>query len=75
MTDSCRVQANADAEISRLRKQGYDARIMQIDLGRKGVFYRVLIGSYASRAEAQQMNEELRSKLGKQSASIIPVVQ
>ena len=75
MTDSCRNQKNADTEMGRLRKLGYDVRIMQIDLGRKGVFYRVLIGAWPSRGEAEKMAEEMRSKLGKRDASILPVVQ
>lgn len=75
MLASFRSRKNADKEVQRLRKLGYDARIMRIDLGRKGVYNRVLVGAWPSRFEAQDKADELRSKLGRPDASIIPVMQ
>jgi|GEM_PF-6297985 len=71
LTGSFRSQGNADAEATRFRKLGFDARTVTVELKGKGQWHRVLIGSWASRTEARQMAEEVRRKTGKKDASVI----
>ena len=68
---SFRNQSNAEAEVRRLSKLGYDVRAAEVDLKAKGLWRRVLIGSYKSRSEALQMAEEIRRKSGKKDSSVI----
>jgi cell division protein FtsN len=71
LTGSFRTQSNADAEVQRLRTLGYDAHAVKVDLKAKGVWTRVLIGSWTNRAEARQMAEDVRRKTNKKDASVI----
>jgi cell division septation protein DedD len=41
-------------------QQGYAARLLSITLPDKGVWHRVRIGTFAERAEADQMAQRLR---------------
>ena len=68
---SFRNQGNAEAEVHRLSKLGYDVRAVDVDLKAKGLWHRVLIGSYKSRSEALQKSDEIRRKTGKKDASVI----
>ena len=68
---SFRNQGNAEAEVHRLSKLGYDVRAVDVDLKAKGLWHRVLIGSFKSRSEALQMAEDVRRKSGKKDASVI----
>ncbi len=68
---SFRNQSNAEGEVRRLSKLGYDVRAVAVDLKAKGLWHRVLIGSYKSRSEALQMADEVRRKTGKKDASVI----
>jgi cell division protein FtsN len=71
LTGSFRNQGNAEAEVQRLRTLGYDAHAVKVDLKAKGVWTRVLIGSWTNRAEARQMAEDVRRKTNKKDASVI----
>lgn len=71
LTGSFRSQSNADAEAGRLRKLGFDARTVQVDIKGKGQWHRVLIGSWTRRAEALQAVNDVRRKTGKKDASVI----
>jgi cell division protein FtsN len=71
LTGSFRSQSNAEAEVSRLRKLGFDARTAKVDLKGKGQWHRVLIGSWTRRAEALQAVADVRLKTGKKDASVI----
>ena len=44
----------------KLRKDGYDTWINQVDLGEKGIWYRVLVGRYASVDAARAVREEVK---------------
>lgn len=50
-------QANQD--IANLRKLGYEARAVRTDLGSKGIWFRVYVGSYPSKAAAEQAREAI----------------
>ena len=71
LTGSFRSLGNAEAEVSRLRKLGYEARAVKVDLKGKGQWHRVLIGSWTRRAEALPMVDDVRRKTGKKDASVI----
>jgi cell division protein FtsN len=49
---SYKTEAKANVEIANLRTHGFQGRAVLSDLGSKGVWYRVLVGPYATRAEA-----------------------
>jgi len=50
-------QANQD--IANLRKHGLDGRAVRTDLGSKGIWFRVYVGSYPSRAAAEEAREAI----------------
>ena len=50
---SWRDHERAFAQCEQLKKQGFDTWINQVDLGDKGIWYRVLVGKFASVKAAQ----------------------
>jgi hypothetical protein len=50
-------QANQD--VANLRKHGFEGRAVRTDLGSKGIWYRVFVGSFPSRAEAAEARAEI----------------
>jgi DedD protein len=50
-------QANQD--IANLRKHGLEGRAVRTDLGSKGIWFRVYVGSYPSRAAAEEAREAI----------------
>lgn len=54
--------AQANDRVNRLRGAGVDARVVRADLPGKGTWYRVQIGGFGSREEAQGYAGQLRSK-------------
>ena len=51
---SFKEKGRADAALKLLKDKGYTAYIMMSDLGPRGIFYRVRVGSFASEAEAKK---------------------
>ena len=51
---SFKEKARADASLKLLKDKGYQAYIMMSDLGPRGGFYRVRVGSFATDAEAKK---------------------
>lgn len=49
--------ARAQTDVDNLRKHGFKARYKRTDLGSKGIWYRVYVGSYPSRADAAKARE------------------
>jgi cell division septation protein DedD len=43
---------------------GYRAYVMPADLGERGVWYRVLVGNFATREEAEQLKQEILNNTG-----------
>lgn len=54
---SFKDKARADAALKKLQDKGYPAYVMMSDLGPRGIFYRVRVGSFATEAEAQKSLE------------------
>ena len=53
-----------------LKKQGFDTWINQVDLGSKGIWYRVLVGNFASIQDARQHLPDVLSALSIEHASV-----
>lgn len=54
---SFKDKMRADAALKQLKDKGYPAYVMMSDLGPRGVFYRVRVGSFATEGEAQKSLE------------------
>lgn len=59
---SYRKQDVARSEVSRLGTLGFSAYVQQADLGSRGVWYRVKIGDFETRAEAEAIFGKLKKK-------------
>jgi DNA-binding response OmpR family regulator len=55
-------ETNALSLVNTYKTKGYDARLQKTSSQGKGLFFKVLIGSYEKRSEAQQMANAIRSK-------------
>lgn len=56
---SFKTTALADKEIASLAARGYQARAIETDLGSKGIWYRVYVGSFPSVAEASATRDAI----------------
>jgi cell division protein FtsN len=45
-----------------LRAAGYDPRVVSVELPKRGTWYRVMVGSFGDRAEANRFGAQLRAK-------------
>jgi len=54
---SFKDKVRADAALRQLKDKGYPAYVMMSDLGPRGVFYRVRVGSFATEGEAEKSLE------------------
>ncbi len=59
---SFRDSTMALPSLRRLRRDGMDPIVVRVDLGSKGVWYRVLVGNYATRKEALAAREILAKR-------------
>ena len=48
---------------SRIKTKGHDAFVEQADLGRRGIWYRVKVGRFKARAEAEQLRKKIHKVL------------
>lgn len=62
MVSSLRNKDNADALVSRLQARGYAPRLEAVQMAEAGLWYRVLIGHFSSRREAQQFAADFNRK-------------
>ncbi|MCP4397395.1 MAG: SPOR domain-containing protein [bacterium] len=58
-------QEDSERLVRKFGEQGYQAYIMQADLGDRGIWYRVRVGNLGSRAEALIVKAELEEKVPK----------
>ncbi len=54
---SYQKRVSASSEVVRIEAKGYDAFIERVDLGKKGIWYRVKVGRFKNRAEAEQLQK------------------
>lgn len=59
---SFKTQQYAQEQIEHLRNLGFDAYLETVDLGKKGIWHRVKVGHYATRAEAEQAINNIQKK-------------
>jgi cell division protein FtsN len=59
---SYNVAAQADERAGQLRSNGVEARVVRADIPRRGTWYRVQAGRFASQAEAARYGAELKGK-------------
>lgn len=62
MVSSLRNKDNADMLISQLKAKGYAPRMEAVQMAEAGLWYRVLIGRFGSRQEAQQFAAAFNQK-------------
>jgi Flp pilus assembly protein TadD len=67
---SWRDHNNAFAQCEKLKKQGFATWINQVDLGDKGVWYRVLVGAFDSVREAQAERQDVLAILKLERAPV-----
>jgi len=72
-TDSYRVRRTADREVRRMTKAGFAASVQAVDLGAQGMWYRVVVGSFASPGEAGDVLGQLKQKQNKADTRIIQI--
>ncbi|UCE03436.1 MAG: SPOR domain-containing protein [Candidatus Latescibacterota bacterium] len=56
---SYRKVEQANQDVANLRERGFEGRAVRTDLGSKGIWYRVFVGSFPSRAEAAEARAEI----------------
>ncbi|MCA1615299.1 MAG: SPOR domain-containing protein [Acidobacteria bacterium] len=59
---SYNVAAEAEARASSLKAAGVEARVAQVEIPKRGTWYRVQAGRFASREEAERGGRQLREK-------------
>jgi cell division septation protein DedD len=54
----------AEDDVKRMKQSGFAAFIVQSELRGKGTWYRVRVGSFASRDEAEKLEKDIHAKVG-----------
>jgi cell division protein FtsN len=67
---SYRIKATASAEAERINAKGHDAFVEQADLGRRGTWYRVKVGRFKTKSEAEQLREKIHNVLVQDSVVV-----
>jgi cell division septation protein DedD len=68
---SFRLRREADGEVARLQGLGYDARALHVNVPGKGPWYRVVIGAFATFAEARQSALVLGDATGRTRPNVV----
>lgn len=68
---SFRLRREADAEVARLLGLGYDARALHVNVPEKGPWYRVVIGAFATFADARQSAIVLGETTGRTRPNVV----
>ncbi|NOZ85369.1 MAG: SPOR domain-containing protein [Deltaproteobacteria bacterium] len=62
---SVKKMASAKAELKKLASKGYKkVKIVEADLGRRGKWYRVLVGDFQTRQQAEEFKKDFEVKAG-----------
>lgn len=70
---SWRSRAKADKRASTLQRRGLKARIQRVNLGSKGVWHRIYIGSFSSMRQARNYKNSLVRRMGMGHAVILKI--
>jgi hypothetical protein len=65
------ARAQQDAVIGQLQSLGYDVRLMDVNLGNRGEWRRVLVGEFATQAEAKTQANRVRQTPAFTGAQVI----
>ena len=57
---SYKTRTSAQQDVQTYRKQGYTVHLARVDIPKRGVFYRVLVGQFLTRQDAGKAAEELK---------------
>ena len=68
---SFRLRREADAEVARLMGLGYDARALHVNVPGKGPWYRVVMGAFATFAEARENALVLGRTTGRDRPNVV----
>ena len=60
---SYRTKAAASAEAERIKAKGHDAFVERADLGRRGTWYRVKVGRFKIKSDAEQLRKKIHKVL------------
>ncbi|GIW41679.1 MAG: hypothetical protein KatS3mg076_2256 [Candidatus Binatia bacterium] len=66
---AARSRTEAEAAVARLRRRGYDAYVLRVPAG-EGSWYRVRVGHFRTREEAQRVERRLRREEGMEGAFV-----
>ncbi len=67
---SYRTKAVASAEAERIKAKGHDAFVERADLGRRGIWYRVKVGRFKVRSDAEQLLKKIHKVLVQDSVVV-----
>jgi len=67
---SYRNHERAFKHCAQLKKQGFETWINQVNLGEKGIWYRVLVGNFPNKAEAKKSRADVMAVLGLDEAPV-----
>ena len=70
MSDRIAQRLQPLAEAERIKAKGHDAFVEQADLGRRGTWYRVKVGRFKSRSEAEQLMKKIHKVLVQDSVVV-----
>lgn len=70
---SYREDRRALADVNQLRKLGYQAFIIKLDIPGKGIWHRVMFGKFQAEADAHAMLKKVKTTKGFSDARIIRV--
>ena len=57
---SYKTRTSAQQDVQTYRKQGYPVHLARVDIPKRGVFYRVLVGQFLTRQDAGKAAETLK---------------
>lgn len=70
---SFKTKAGLDRQLAKLRKKGFAAYPVRVDLGKKGIWQRVYISDGTSREKAKVMQEKLHKLLPREESRIVKI--
>ncbi|GEM_PF-5437850 len=66
---------DANARVAKLQSMGFEARIVRAEIPKRGTWYRVQVGRFSSRGEAEKYAQQLKSKGATKDVLITDVQQ
>lgn len=70
---SFKTKAGLDRQLAKLRKKGFAAYPVRVDLGKKGIWQRVYLSDGTSREKAKVMQEKLHKLLPREESRVVKI--